>query len=313
MTPVGRAEVEVAGARIGTRVRCTPVLEIDVEGVPVVAKLELLQHTGSFKPRGAFNKMLADQVPPAGVVAASGGNHGLAVAYAAAALGYPAEIFVPHVTPQLKRDRISELGAVVVVEGDLYDDALQASRRRLQETGAREVHAYDDPLVVAGQGTVGREIDQQVPDVEVVLVAVGGGGLIAGVAAWMGGRCRVVGVEPVRSAALHAALAAGAPCEVPVSGVAADSLGARQVGAVPFAVAQAHVEQVVLVSDEAITAAQRWLWAQVRLVAEPGGATALAALLSGAYAPPPGERVAVLVCGANTDPAGVAGSVRRPG
>ncbi len=303
---IGRAEIEAAAARIDGRVRVTPTIEVELDGRPLVLKLELLQHTGSFKPRGAFHRLLTGQVPATGVIAASGGNHGLAVAYAAARLGHPAEIFVPAVTPAIKVERIRAQGAAVTVAGDLYDDALAASMERAEETGAMVVHAYDQPEVVAGQGTLGRELEGQVPDLDTVLVAVGGGGLIAGVAAWLGERRRVVAVEPELAPTLSRALQAGRPVPVEVAGVAADSLGAKQLGTIAFQVASRYVDAAVLVPDGAIRRAQRVLWDELRLVAEPGGATALAAWLSGSYRPAPAERVVVLVCGANTDPATVA-------
>ncbi len=304
---VGRREIEEAVERITGRVRTTPVMDLDVAGTVVAAKLELLQHTGSFKPRGAFNRMLAEELPAAGVVAASGGNHGLAVAHVARTLGVHAAIFIPEVTPVVKRDRMVEMGAEVVAVGAIYDDALEASRVRVAETGALEVHAYDHRLTVAGQGTMGREILRQVPDADTILVAVGGGGLIAGVAAWVQGDAAVVSVEPEKIPAMAAALDAGHPVEVEVSGIAADSLGAKAIGQVPFDVARRHVDHAVLVSDDAIREAQRFLWRSTRLVVEPGGATAMAAILSGAYRPEPGERVVVVVCGSNTDPGSVSG------
>jgi threonine dehydratase len=306
---IGPADVEAAAGRIGGRVRRTPVLEVDGAelgvGHPVVLKLELLQHAGSFKPRGAFNRVLGEPEPPAALVAASGGNHGVAVAHVGRSLGIPAEVFVPELTPPTKLERIAALGAQLVVGGSVYDDAQAAATARAAETGALLVHPYDHPLVVAGQGTMGRELGEQATEVDTVLVAVGGGGLIAGVAAWFGGRVEVVGVEPERIPALYDALAAGHPVDVDVSGIAADSLGARRIGAAPWAVASTLVRQVALVTDDAIREAQRWLWDQVRLVAEPGGAAALAALRSGAYRPRPGERLAVVVCGSNTDPSSV--------
>jgi threonine dehydratase len=306
---IGPADVEAAAARIGGRVRRTPVVEVDGaelrSGHPVVLKLELLQHAGSFKPRGAFNRVLGEAEPPAALVAASGGNHGVAVAHVGRVLSLPAEVFVPELTPPTKLERITALGARLVVGGAVYDDAQAAATARAAETGALLVHPYDHPLVVAGQGTLARELDEQAPEVDTVLVAVGGGGLIAGVAAWFGGRVEVVGVEPERIPALHDGLAAGHPVDVEVSGVAADSLGARRIGDAPWAVASVHVHQVALVTDDAIREAQRWLWAYVRLVTEPGGAAALAALRSGAYRPLHGERLAVVVCGSNTDPSTV--------
>jgi threonine dehydratase len=307
---VSRSDIAAAAARTADYVRHTPVLrlsgtEIGLPG-PVVLKLELLQHAGSFKPRGAFNRLLAADIPPAGVIAASGGNHGAAVAYAARALGVTAEIFVPATTPQAKVARIASYGARVVQEGAAYADALAASRARLAETGALEVHAYDHPDVLAGQGTVGRELEQDAPSLTHVLVATGGGGLIGGIAAWYAGSARIVSVEPNGCPTLHDALRAGKPVPAPVGGLAADSLGARQVGALMFPIAQAYVTDSVLVPDPAIAAAQRLLWDRLRLIAEPGGATALAALLSGRFIPPRDARVGVVVCGANTDPAKVA-------
>jgi threonine dehydratase len=268
-------------------------------------KLELLQHAGSFKPRGALNHMLSVNLSKAGVIAASGGNHGAAVAYAARALGVRAEIFVPTVTPAMKVARITSYGARAVQIGVTYAEALAASRERQAETGAQEVHAYDHPDVLAGQGTVGREFEHDAPELTHVLVATGGGGLIGGIAAWYAGSAQVISVEPEGCPALHDALRAGRPVEAPVGGLAADSLGARQVGGLMFPIAQALVAAAVLVPDSAIAAAQRLIWDRLRLVAEPGGATALAALLCGSFRPPEGARVGVLVCGANTDPAKV--------
>jgi threonine dehydratase len=307
---VSRADIAAAASRIASHVRHTPVLRVaGVElGVPcpVTLKLELLQHAGSFKPRGAFNRLLSDRLPEAGVIAASGGNHGAAVAYAARALGVPAVIFVPALTPAAKVARIASYGAEVVQTGETYAEALAASRLRQSETGALEVHAYDHPAVLAGQGTVAREFEQDAPEVTHVLVATGGGGLIGGMAAWYAGGTQVISVEPATCPALHDALDAGRPLDAPVGGIAADSLGARQVGALMFPLAQRYVSDAVLVPDTAIAAAQRLLWDRFRLVAEPGGATALAGLLSGAFVPPDGSHVGVLVCGGNTDPAKVA-------
>ena len=310
MTP-DRSAIEAAAARIAPYVRHTPVIHLAAGDLglahAVTLKLELLQHAGSFKPRGAFNRILAARaagaLPAAGVIAASGGNHGAAVAYAAQALGLTAEIFVPELTPATKRARIESCGARLVRTGATYFEALAASRARGAETGAMEVHAYDHADVLAGQGTTAREFEADAPGLTHILVATGGGGLIGGMAAWLAGRIAVVSVEPEGCPTLHDALAAGRPVEAPVGGLAADALGARQVGALMFPIAQAHVSAAVLVTDAAIAAAQRTLWQQMRLVAEPGGATALAALLSGAWTPPAGARVGVLVCGANTDPA----------
>ncbi len=303
--PIQRSDIEAAAARIGPHVRVTPVLPLAPGAfglsVPLVLKLESLQHAGSFKSRGAFNRLLSAAVPPAGVIAASGGNHGVAVAYAARQLGHTAEIFVPETASPVKVERLRHHGARVTQVGARYAEALAASAARARETGALVVHAYDQPEVVAGQGTLGRELQAQAPDIDTVLVAVGGGGLIGGVAAWYAGAARVISVEPEGAPTLAAALEAGQPVPVGVRGVAMDSLGASEVGELAFTIATRHVERALLVTDDAIVGAQRALWEDLRLIAEPGGATALAALLSGAYRPAPGERVAVIVCGGNAD------------
>jgi threonine dehydratase len=308
--PVERAAIEAAAARIAPFVRRTPVIDIDTTsfGAPLTLKLELLQHTGSFKPRGAFNRVLTADVPSSGLIAASGGNHGLAVAHVASRLGLAAEIFVPESSPAIKIDRLRSFGpsVTVTVEGAFYADAHEASMVRAAQTGALVVHPYDQPEVVAGQGTMSRELDEQCPGLDTVIVAVGGGGLIAGALCWFRDTARVVAVEPTTSCAMSGALEAGRPVDVEVAGLAADSLGARRVGDLAFQAATAGVDRVLLVPDDAIADAQRQLWREVRLVAEPGGAAALAAITSGAYVPAPGERVAVVVCGANTDPALVA-------
>lgn len=305
---IDRKSIVDAARRISAYIGHTPVLLADLGGDQAVTlKLELLQHAGSFKPRGAFNRLLLAELPKAGVIAASGGNHGAAVAYAARALGVPAEIFVPVGTPAAKVGRIACYDAHVVRVGDTYAEALTASRARQGETGALEVHAYDHADVLAGQGTVGREFEQDAPDLTHILVATGGGGLIGGIAAWYAGSAEIISVEPEGCPALHDALRAGHPVEAPVGGLAADSLGARLVGALMFPIAQRFVSQAVLVPDDAILAAQRLLWDRHRLIAEPGGATAAAAVLSGRFQPPRGARVGVLVCGANTDPAKLAG------
>jgi threonine dehydratase len=315
--PVTRDDIEAAAARLASRVRTTPVIDVDVPTpagpAQVVLKLELMQHTGSFKPRGAFNRVLSAEVPDAGLIAASGGNHGLAVGHVAKELGMRAEIFVPESTPAAKLDRLHAYGGSVevIVGGALYADAHDASTERAETTGALVVHPYDQPEVVAGQGTMAREIASQVPDVDAVMVAVGGGGLMAGAACWFALDVDVVAVEPRTSRALGAALDDGAPVDVTVSGVAADSLGARRIGELAFAAARAaHVAQAE-VDDDAIQAAQRWAWRELRLVVEPGGATALAALMSGAWSPDPGQRTVVVVCGANTDPSLVADPLPR--
>ncbi|MGZ4125711.1 MAG: threonine/serine dehydratase [Actinomycetota bacterium] len=306
---VDREAVLAARERIGGRVRRTPVLEPGPGAfgldTPVVLKLELLQHTGSFKPRGAFNRMLAAEVPASGVIAASGGNFGLGVAYAARELGHAAEVFVPETSPPVKAERIRAQGAEVRLIPGYYADALEACERRAAEAGALFMHAYDQPEVVAGQGTIGAELSEQVPDADTILVAVGGGGLIGGIAAWFASDVRVIGVEPAACPTLTEALAAGKPVDAPVGGVAADSLGPRRAGVIATEIAKKNVDHVVLVPDETIVEAQRRLWNDARVIAEPGGAAALAALVSGGYRSDAGERVVVLVCGANTDPASV--------
>lgn len=291
---------------IRPHIRRTPLVQADLADfglptAPVTFKLEMLQHSGSFKARGAFANLLLRQVPRAGVVAASGGNHGAAVAYAAQRLGLPATIFVPDITSPAKAERIRNYGAKLVIAGSRYADALAASEAHVAQTGALAVHAYDQAETLLGQGSVGLELEQDAPGIDTLLVAVGGGGLIGGIAAWYGGRTRIVAVEPEQSPTLHSAFEAGAPVDAPAGGIAADSLAPRRVGELMFPVARAHVERVVLVSDDAIRQAQAALWSHLRLVAEPGGAAAFAAVLSGRYRPSPKERVAVLVCGANTN------------
>ena len=302
---MNRDEIKVAYTRIRPNIRKTPVIDLEAGAfgneTPLTLKLELLQHAGSFKPRGAFNRVLNATLPSAGVVAASGGNHGIATAHVANQLGIPANIFVPSISSPVKQARIAALGATVHVGGDVYADALVASEQFLDAHNALSVHAYEHPDVIAGQGTVGLEWEEQSPELDTVLVAVGGGGLIAGICAWYAGRVNVVAVEPETSCALHAARAAGAITNVSVSGVAADSLGASTLGSLAFEITQAYLHDSVLVSNEAIREAQRRLWGSLGILAEPGGATALAAILSGVYRPKAGERVGVLVCGGNTD------------
>lgn len=302
------ADIDAAANRLAPYVRITPtVLAGNDLGLATVAtlKLELLQHTGSFKARGAFNRILLSDIPQTGVIAASGGNHGAAVAFAAATLGLRAEIFVPSSSPAMKRDRIVALGGHVTVVDGMYDDAQAAAQARQRETGALAVHPFDDVDVVAGQGSMSRELQRQVPQFDTLLVATGGGGFIAGQAAWWQGRVKVVSVEPDTSCCLHAARQAGEPVDVEVSGRAADSLGSRRLGTVAWSVVRQYVAESVTVSDSDIAAAQHALWDTFRLVVEPGGAAAVAALRSGAYAPAPGERVVVVVCGANCDPSSV--------
>lgn len=308
--PLAPAEITRVAELIAPHVRHTPWLDLEPgfaagepagSGHPVALKLELFQHTGSFKARGAFANLLTRQIAPAGVVAASGGNHGAAVAYAAQKLGIPASIFVPEVSSPAKLERIRSYGARLVVGGARYADALEASRRFAAESGASEIHAFDQIETLLGQGTLGREIALDRPEIDTLLVAVGGGGLIGGIAAWMRGAKRIVAVEPEGAPTLAMALAAGAPVDAPAEGIAADSLAPRQVGPLMFPLAAAYVAQTVLVSDDDIRAAQARLWQGCRIVAEPGGAAAFAAMLSGKYRPEPDERVAVLVCGGNTD------------
>jgi threonine dehydratase len=295
-----RDDITTAARRIDGLVRRTPV--VDLGGVTL--KLEMLQHAGSFKPRGAFNTVLSQPSQPARLVAASGGNHGLAVAHVGATLGIPTDIFVPEIAAPVKVAAIRARGATVHQGGADYAAALAASRSLAAEDGVLAVHAYDAPLTLAGQGTVALELSEQAPDLDVVLVAVGGGGLIGGIAAWYAGTgTRVVAVEPELCPALHDALAAGEPVQAPVGGIAADALGAPQVGLLGFAAAWEAVS--VLVSDEDIAAARRMLWRELRIAVEPAGATAYAALQAGAV-DLPDQRVGVIVCGANTDPSDLA-------
>lgn len=298
--PVTPDDIERAAERIGDRARRTPV----VEHGPLVLKLELLQHAGSFKTRGAFNRVLGEaSIPESGLIAASGGNHGAALSYVGGSLGIPTEIFMPSTSPDIKRRNIERFGATVRVIEGYYDDAQAAADARRAETGALEIHPYDHVATVAGQGTMGRELEEQVGGIDTIVVAAGGGGFIAGQAAWFRDRVRIVSVEPETSQCLRAARLAGEPVAVEVSGVAADSLGARKLGAVPWSVVRHFVDESVVVPDDSIRAAQRELWDELRLIVEPGGAAALAAIRIGAYVPEPGERVVVVVCGSNADPA----------
>ena len=306
--------ISAAHDRIAGYARRTPLLQADadlVPGVPVTFKLEFLQQSGSFKGRGAFNNLLSRELPAAGVAAASGGNHGAAVALAAGRLGHRARIFVPEISSPVKIAAIRSHGAEAVVGGARYAEAQAACDRYAAESGAMLVHPYDTAPTMAGAGTVAKEWEEDqarmgLPALDTVLVAVGGGGLISGVATWWAGRVKVVGVEPEGSRCLHAALAAGEPVDVPVESIAADSLGARRVGSLVFDVVKDKVSGVTLVGDDAIREAQLRLWRQWRIASEPGGAAALAALTSGAYKPARGERVGVLLCGGNVDPASLA-------
>jgi threonine dehydratase len=302
---IARAGIAAIEPLIRPHVRRTPVVEargadFGIATETLTFKLELLQHSGSFKARGAFANLLTRTVPAAGVVAASGGNHGAAVAYAAQKLGRRARIYVPTVSSPAKIERIRSYGADLVVIGERYADALAESQAWAEQSGALQVHAFDQSGALLGQGTVGLELSEQAPALDTLLVAVGGGGLIGGVAAWYESRIRLVGVEPEAAPTLTRALQAGRPVDAEAGGIAADSLAPRRVGELMFPIAQRHIERVVLVKDEAIRAAQRALWETLRVVTEPGGAAAFAALLSGVYRPGANERVGVLLCGGNT-------------
>jgi len=299
-----REEIEAAAIRITPYVRRTPVMRASTLGHddPTQFKFEQMQHTGSFKARGAFSTLTSVDVPESGVVAASGGNHGAAVGFAAHRLGYPARIFVPEMAGPSKIALIKSTGADLTVVAGEYANALEAARKYEKDTGAMQVHAYDAELTVAGQGTLMREWEEQGLDADTVLIAVGGGGLIAGALAWLGQRRKVVAVEPELAPSLNRALAASRPVDVEVSGVAANALGAKRIGQICFDLATECKVQSITVSEDEITRAQRTLWQEFRQLVEPGGATALAGLLSGTYRPEPGEKVAVLVCGANLSP-----------
>jgi len=303
---ITRTQIESIEPLIRPYIRRTPVFEVDgadfgLDSITIVFKLELFQHGGSFKARGAFTNLLTREIPEAGVVAASGGNHGVAVAYAAMRLGRPATIFVPSVASRAKVERIRRYGAELVIGGDLYADALAASHEWTERTGALPIHAYEAVETLLGQGTLGLELEQQSPRLDSLLVAVGGGGLIGGVAAWYENRTKIVSVEPELAPTLQRALAAGRPVDAPAGGIAADSLAPKQVGQIMFPIAQKHVQEALLVTDDQILEAQKKLWETVRIAAEPGGAAAFGALLSGRYQPQPGERVGVVICGGNTD------------
>jgi threonine dehydratase len=303
--PITRERITAVEQTIRPHIRRTPLLELDgrdlgLASFPLTLKLELIQHSGSFKARGAFANLLLRAVPRVGVVAASGGNHGAAVAFAAMTLGVPARIFVPTVASPAKVDRIQSYGADLVVTGERYADALAASESWAAESGAMRVHAFDQAETILGQGTLGLELEAQAPDLDTIITAVGGGGLIGGLAAWYGGRRKIVGVEPELAPTLTRAIAAGRPVDAEAGGIAADSLAPRRVGELVFPLVRKHVAEVVLVTDQAIRDAQETFWRAMRIVVEPGGAAALAALLSGRYRPEPGERVGIVVSGGNT-------------
>lgn len=302
---ISQDEIRSTDQLISPHIRRTPIIEVAgsdfrLSGGSLHLKLELFQHAGSFKARGAFTNLLTRNVPPAGVVAASGGNHGAAVAFAAMKLAIPAKIFVPSVASRAKIQQISEYGADLVVTGDRYADALAASERWTAETGAMPIHAFDQIETLRGQGTVGLELENQIGQLDTLLVSVGGGGLIGGLASWFQRRIKVIGVEPEAAPTLTRALEAGRPVDAEAGGIAADSLAPRRVGELVFPIARDYVASTVLVTDDAIVEAQKLLWKIVRVVAEPGGAAALAALTSQRYVPQPGERLAVLICGGNT-------------
>ncbi|HEX6165920.1 MAG TPA: serine/threonine dehydratase [Acidimicrobiales bacterium] len=307
-----RADIDAAARRLAPLVRRTPVVKVDAADLglpgrrsPLVLKLELTQHAGSFKARGAHAQLLADDLPAAGVVAASGGNYGVAVAYTARRLGVAATVCVPDTTAPAKLDRLRGLGATVEVVPGLYDDALAASRALAATTGARLLHAFDQVEMLLGSGTLARELSEQAP-LDRVVVAVGGGGLIGGVACWFRGDVAVTGIETEGCDTLAAARRAGRPVDVEVSGLGADALGARRAGELGFAAAERWVDDVVVVPDAALVDAQRRLWSALRIATEPAGAAAVAALTAGALIDPD-ERVAVVLCGANVDPVSLAG------
>ncbi len=303
---ISQADIRAAHARIQHHIRRTPTLDIEAgtlaDAVPVCLKLEQFQHTGSFKVRGAFNALLSSDLQPGGVAAFSGGNHGAALAYAASRLGIRSTIFAPDFAGPVKIDRMRRFGAEVIVAGNDMAAIWDRCVAHAKDIGARLVHPYDDPLVLAGQGTLGMEIDEQMPGLDTLIVSVGGGGLIGGIASWFGDRVRIVAVESEGTATLATALKKGRDVEISGTGIAASALGAATLGALPYRILGDTRPVSVLVSDDAITGAQRRLWDDVRIVGEPGAATALAALTSEAYRPAPDERVGVLVCGANAQP-----------
>ena len=312
---MNRSEIESASSRFDAGysrfIRRTPLWQLPgqalgVECAEVWLKLEQFQVGGSFKARGMLNRLLSNPVPESGVIVASGGNAGIATAAAAKALGVKCEVFVPTVSSAMKQAKLRELGAQVVVTGAVYAEALEACLARQKETGALLTHAYDQPEVVAGAGTLAKEIEEQGGLPDSVLVSVGGGGLIAGIAAWFEQRARVVALEPELAPTLHAARNAGEPVDVAVSGVAADSLGAKRIGGIAWTITQRHVKESLLLPDAAIRDAQLWLWKQMKLAVEPAAALGLAALQTGAYRPRPDEKVCLVICGANLDPATLA-------
>ena len=317
MATIDRDRIIAVEKIIRPHVRRTPILEaagadFRLDSISLIFKLEFLQHAGSFKARGAFANLLTREIPKAGVVAASGGNHGVAVAYAAGKLGVPAKIFVPSVASPEKIERIRRSGANLVITGDRYADALAASETWTAQSGAVPIHAYDQIETLFGQGTVGLELQQQCPDLDTLLVSVGGGGLLGGIAAWYSGKVKLIGVEPEGAPTLANALSAGRPVDCPAGGIAADSLAPKRVGELMFPIAQKYVQKVILVKDDEIARAQQALWSVLRIVTEPGGAAAFAALLARHYQPAPGERVGILLCGANTTAVNFAATTESP-
>lgn len=304
--PIGREEIKELYAQLSRHVRRTPVVSVNaaefgLDAAALTFKLESLQHTGSFKARGAIANLLRGTMPKAGVVAASGGNHGVAVAFAANKFHVSARIYVPTVASVTKIERIRKYGADLVVGGERYADALTESQKWATQTGAIPIHAYDQRETILGQATVGLEFEEQAPELDTLLVAVGGGGLIGGIASWYSGKIRIVGVEPDKAPTLTRALEAGKPVDTEAGSIAADSLAPKRVGEMMLPIAQRYVERVVLVTDDEIRAGQQTLWNEIRIAAEPGGAAAFAALLSRKYKPVDSERVGILICGGNTD------------
>ena len=315
--PLDRQQIAAVEQIIRPHVRRTPILEVSgadflLDSISLIFKLEFLQHAGSFKTRGAFTNLLTREIPKTGVVAASGGNHGVAVAFAAGKLGVPAKIFVPTVASQEKIERIRRSGADLVIVGERYADALGASEAWTAQSGAMPIHAYNQIETLLGQGTLGLEWQQQGPDLDTLLVAVGGGGLIGGIAAWYAGKIKIIGVEPEAAPTLANALEAGRPVDSPAGGIAADSLAPKRVGELMFPLAQKYIEKVILVKDDEILQAQEALWSVLRIVTEPGGAAAFAALLSRLYQPVPNERIGILLCGANTTAVNFASAIKPP-
>lgn len=303
--PVSRADINAAAARIAGHVHVTPLMRSDAFGVPLQFKLEHMQVTGSFKARGAFNSVLISDIPSAGIVAASGGNHGAAVAHAATTLGHAAHIYVPEFAGSAKIDVIRQTGATLHIVDGAYADAAAAAKAHQDDTGALDIHPYDAPATLAGQGTCFKEWEAQGLDADTIIIAIGGGGLIGGALAWFsdnsGGR-KVIGVESTTTNAMHAALQHGPETDVEVSGLCANALGAKRIGRLPYDLAKSHDLEVLLLPDAAIADAQKRLWQNLRQLVEPAGAAALAAITSGAYTPAKGEKVAVLLCGANPAP-----------